>query len=179
MLQRDFDFVLGLKGDFFAQREIQLLLARIERNGTAGWESWWQVEFARFLQQRQHRHEWTRKHHPEGGRTPVNKKKPLADFIIKPHDRANAKSILLELKQSDSVEGCITNMAEDLRMMELMTATSASLNHKSLCVVGAHPRECKNAVRKTVESVAAEYGIKLFDVQTRYILNTGYAFTVF
>ena len=179
-LRRDFDFVLGLNGSFFAQRAIQLLLARIERNGILEWESWWQVEFARYLLRHRHRHEWARTHHPERDSARGNKKeKPMADFILKPHNRTNAPSILLELKQSDSVEGCITNMVKDIHTMAQSHSASASLNHKHLWIVGAHPRECKNTVRKTVESVASDYGIRLFDVQTRYILNTGYAFTIF
>jgi len=180
MLRRDYDFVLGLNGHFFAQREIQLLLARIEQNGIVEWESWWQVEFARYLLRHQHSHEWARKHHPEIDCAQSNKKeKPMADFILKPHNRTNAPSILLELKQSHSVEGCITNMVTDIHTMAQSHSASASLNHKSFWVVGAHPRACKNTVRKTVESAASEYGIRLFDIQTRYILNTGYAFTIF
>ena len=174
MLRNDFDFVIDLKKDFFAQRGIQRLLAAIERNGTAGWEPWWQVEFARFLHRHQERHEWTREHHIGIDRTKgALRDKLTADFMIKPRNRSTGgRPILLNLKQGDSVGGCITNMATE-------KMKSVSLSQKSFWMVGVHPRECKNTVRKTVEDVAEEYGIRLFDVQTRYILNTGYAFTVF
>ena len=178
MLRNDFNFIIDLKRDFFAQRSIQQLLAAIEKNGTAGWEPWWRVEFARFLYRHQHKHEWAREHLIKAGRTKgVLKDKLTADFMIKPRNRAGNRPILIELKQSDSVEGCIANMAENIRSMEKTKSVSGS--QRSFWVVGAHPRECKNTVRKTVESVATEYGIEIFDVQTRYILNTGYAFTVF
>jgi hypothetical protein len=178
MLRNDFEFVTNLKEEFFAQRKIQLLLATIEKNGTAAWEAWWQVEFARFLYQHQDKHDWAREHLIESGRKKVTEKNKLvADFIIKPRHNAMGRSILLEFKQSDSVTACITNMARDVSKVD--KTKSAAIDQRSFWVVGVHPRESKQAVRRTVTRVAAKYGVKIFDVHTRFILNTGLAYTVF
>ena len=178
LLRNDFDFVVGLKREFFAQRKIQLLLATMEKNGTTAWETWWQVEFARFLYGHQDKHDWTREHHIEIDHARVTEKDGLiADFMIKPRHHAMARSILLELKQSDSVKTCITNMAKDIRKVD--KTKSGAIDQRSFWVVGVHPRENKQVVRRTVKRVATSYGIKIFDVHTRFILNTGLAYTVF
>lgn len=178
MLRNDFDLVLGLKAEFFAQRQIQLQLAKMERDGIAGWKSWWRVEFARFLQRHRDGHEWALKHPLELERAMGAETDELtADFMIKPRYGRCANPILLELEQSDSIEGCITSMAQDIHTV--YQRESISLNHRNLWVVGVHPRENKQAVRDTVECVATYHGITLFDVCTRYILHTGYAFTIF
>jgi hypothetical protein len=154
------------------------LLAKIEKNGTTGWESWWQVEFARFLQRHRDRHEWERKQPLEVNRTPRSKQdKLVVDFSIRPNNHGSGTSILLELKQSATVEGCIASMARDIRTRGKRTTVSNC--RRSCWAVGVHPRECKNTVRKSVEAIAEEFGIRLVAVRTRYIPNTGYAFTVF
>ncbi|HEX9078596.1 MAG TPA: hypothetical protein VF795_03335 [Desulfuromonadaceae bacterium] len=174
MLRSDFDFVIDLNKGFFAQRVIQHLLATMERNGTAGWEPWWQVEFARFLHRHRDRHEWSCERRI--GTDRAKNKNTVADFTIKRSNSAGDRAILLKLRQDDSIRGCIADMTTDIRTAGTMKTGSSP---RSFWVVGVHPRECKNTVRKTVEEMAAEYGIRLFDVQTRYILNTGYAFTIF
>ena len=138
-LRNDFEFVVGLKREFFAQRKIQMLLATMEKNGTTSWEAWWQVEFARFLYGHQDKHDWSRDHHIEIDHAPVAEKdKLVADFMIKPRRHAMDRSILLELKQSDSVKTCITNMAKDIRRMD--KTKSGEIDQRSFWVVGVHPR---------------------------------------
>jgi hypothetical protein len=97
--------------------------------------------------------------------------------MIKPKNAGGVGQILLEFTQGDSVEGCFTHIAHDIHKVDkTKTALTA---RKSLWVVGVHPRDDKTAVRDTVERIADRHGIQLFDVYTRFIRHTGYAFTIF
>ncbi len=178
MIQKDFDFIIGLKEEFFSQRKIQHALSVIERNGITAWETWWQVEFATFLSLHKDGHEWHREHQIDVDRRKDKEKSRLiADFTIRPKNHAKDRFILLELKQNSSVTTCITNMAKDV--LKVDKAKASSIEQRSFWSVGLHPKESKKKVRMTVEDTADNYGIELFDVYTKFILNTGFAFTIF
>lgn len=178
MPRKDFDFTVSLFEDFFAQSKIQKSLKVIEKYTISGWELWWQIEFATFLSEHPDRHEWYREQAIDVDRRKnKNKDKLFADFIIRPRNHARDRFILIELKQNSSTKTCITNMTKDA--LKVWVAKESSLTQRSFWSVGVHPKVSKKLVREMVENAANVHEIDLFDVHTKFIPNTEFAFTVF
>lgn len=178
MLEKDFEFVKNIKGEFFSQRKIQHSLSVIKNNEISAWELWWQVEFATFLSQHKGGHEWYREQHIDLDRRKAKEKSKLvADFIIRPKNHALEKFILLELKQNRSLTTCITNMVKDVHKID--KAKASSLSQRSFWCVGVHPKDSKKKVKEMVISAAEKNNIGIHGVYTKFIPFTEFAFTIF
>jgi len=178
MPSKDFDLIVDLMNKFFAQKKIRNSLEVFECIGISDWETWWQVEFAVFLSGHESNHEWYREEYiPVDKRKERSKYNLIADFIIRPKNHALDKYILLEFKQHKSTRTCISRMFDDI--LKIDRAKVSSINLRSVWAVGVHPKGNKKILRAKVEEIARKRNLELCKVYTKFISNTGFAYSIF
>ncbi len=179
-MQKDFEYLSGLIGDFFDQPRIGRTFNIIEENEITGWEVWFQIEFAHFLSQHDSSPEWWREHTLKYDRRIEkirNSCRP--DFIIRKKGWKTDSYVALEIKQHPNAKACVNNMFKDIE--KIFKIKDSELDTRSFWVLGVHERTPKNDLRKYVaksfEEGNLEFSEKLF--LTKYIPKTNLSYTIF
>lgn len=177
-LKEDFEFVLQLAKDFFSQDEIvqKLRKFRNQKCEIKGWEIWFQVEFALFLQDHAQVSEVEReKKFQMDMRKSKEKTSCSIDFFIR--QKHKQSFIPLELKQDAAAAACIRHMLRDIHKFNKIRNTTMSTG-RSLWCLGVH------------EHVGDDYMARLihenqyFQLDPRFVItipiqDTDFSFTVF
>ncbi len=121
MKDKDANFVYQLMNEFFEQKHIVKRLKFFNvyediEDRIKGWEIWWQIEFAYFIDQHKNVTDWYREAaYVIDKRTTVSKEKVFIDFKISNNTCGDGEYIGLELKQSYNFHKCINKMLDDYK----------------------------------------------------------------
>jgi len=179
--KNDFIFTLNLFEDFFSQQRIQKSFQTIHKTSITGWEIWFQIEFATFLENKNSSvSEWYRE-----WEYPIDKRKSLKskmfiDFLVRQKYAKKDAYIALELKQNISAKTCITNMIKDVNKVTSIRKSSSDI--RSFWNIGIHKRISNNHFRdkeKIKEIVLEKFTTEDFFIESRYIKNTDFSYTIF
>ncbi len=187
-MKYDFEFICELMDSFTCQAHIQNTFNVIEQEKITGWENWLQVEFATFLSRYDSVGTWEREQsYYIDGRKRIDKNKAIVDFNVRKKCTKLNRMIALEFKQNTSSKTCITNMISDVQKIEDIRASSSTCM-RSYWVIGIHPRnmnkhhtEDKKDIKRRIlqKSKCTSFGLIEECILTKYIPNTGLAYTIF
>lgn len=178
--EADFEFSWQLLTAFFAQRRIRRALDEIAAKHISGWEKWWQVELALFLSEHDEIGSWNMEEEFLTDRRLTKKKDFVAaDIAFRKKGHAQDRLTILELKQDLDWKRCLANMMKDAEKIDATHARSLSdAEIRSFFVVGVYPSQPKAAVHDYIESLAERRGVEWDIMDTRFIADTPYSFTI-
>lgn len=133
MIDRDFQHLNGLLGNFFAQDHIQQKLHIIHDNEITGWEIWLQIEFANMLINTEHLY-WREQPLEYDYRQNREKFYFRPDFLLRKKGWAQDRYMAVEFKQNPNPTTCIKNMASDLK--KIGQIRKSELDLRSVWAVG-------------------------------------------
>lgn len=175
--KEDFNFISQLAQDFFDQDEIirKLLLFKNKKLAIKGWEIWFQVEFALFLQNHPLVAEVEReKKFKMDLRKSKDKVSCSIDFFLR--QKHKHTSIPLELKQDALAANCIRNMLKDIGKFEKIRSANFPTN-RSLWCLGVHETVTDEHITRLIhENKPFEFSVDY--VKTVEIQGTEYSFTL-
>ena len=179
--KNDFEFVVKLFENFFAQNRIQKQFQVISKCNITGWEIWLQIEFASFLEEIDVSiSEWYREWEYPLDKRKTNKSKMFIDFLIRQKYAKKDSYIALELKQSLSMKTCITNMIKDVdKVISIRKSTS---DIRSFWNIGIHKRISSNSYidnKEIKEIIISKFNTDNNFIESKYIRNTDFAYTIF
>jgi hypothetical protein len=179
--EADFEFTWGVLADFFNQKGIQRALDGIAECGATGWEKWWQIEFALYLSDRDDIGDWNME---EGFftdlRRSVEKDRIAVDFGIRKRGCSKDSMIFLELKQDADWKRCIENMLRDVaKVFSAQSRSHEGASMRSFFVCGIYRSEAKKDVHDYIEKRLNELDIEWELIDTKFIVNTPFSFTMF
>ncbi|AYO02929.1 hypothetical protein ACEWBT_21660 [Vibrio parahaemolyticus] len=175
----DFQFTLALAQDFFKQPEIQQRLQLITQRDITGWEIWFQVEFACFIDEHEEIDEWYREWQYTVDRRRTKTRQYMAiDFAFRRKRTSKDWYIALEVKQSLNATQCIHNMFKDVDKVWLMKSSEDDL--RSIWCLGIHPTTSQNDLQSMVEKYSGQYGFELDAKRIHHeeIEDTAWSFTL-
>ena len=179
-VEQDFDFTVKVLTAFFARARIQSTLQGVFETGATGWEKWWQIELAMFLSEYDDVSEWNMEEvFLTDLRTSTTKERMAIDVCFRRKRYATNHFVFLELKQDRDWKCCIANMLRDAEKFSASHKRSESgLQVRSFFLVGVYPSEDKAEVHNHIERAAESRNIDWEFMETRFIPNTDYSFTV-
>lgn len=133
MIDRDFQHLNGLLGDFFAQDHIQQKLHIIHDYEITGWEIWLQIEFANMLINTEHLY-WREQQLEYDYRQNREKLYFRPDFLLRKKGWAQDRYMAIEFKQNPNPTTCVKNMASDLK--KIGQIRKSELDLRSVWAVG-------------------------------------------
>jgi hypothetical protein len=179
--EADYEFTWGVLTDFFSQKGIRRALDGIYRCEATGWEKWWQIELALYLSEHEDIGDWNMEERFFTDlRRPVEKDSIAVDFGIRRKGCSKDSMIYLELKQDADWMRCIENMLRDAK--KVFTAQSRSHEGsavRSFFVAGIYPSETKKDVHDYIEKRLDELEMEWDLIDTKFIADTPYSFTMF
>lgn len=176
MNKHDFEFVVSLMDGFVRQPYIIEKLNMIHSNQITGWEIWFQVEFATYLNNHTSIAEWERE---KGFRTDKRKvsakDKVIVDFVIKQKYAKKTNYIALELKQHNSMATCIKKMQEDIGKIHF--ALKSDTSFRSFWNIGIHQKEAIDKMNAKLKQI--EHNMFRNCIKVQIIEETAFAYTIF
>lgn len=176
---KDFKFIISIMNGFVKQTSIQNKLNIIEECSITGWETWFQIEFASYLDNHQDISEWKREgQYLVDKRKCKYKSKMAVDFEIRQKNTKRDTFIALELKQHLRASTCIKNMLDDV--LKVNAAKQSHARFRSFWNIGIHQKENKNIIKEKIAKNVEEKNMTMHDyIEIRYIPNTNFAYTIF
>jgi hypothetical protein len=180
-IEADFEFTWGVLAGFFSQQRIQRTLAAIDGTDVTGWEKWWQVELALYLSDHDDVADWNMEERFYTDlRRSVEKDCIAVDLSFRRKKCSKDAWIFLELKQDPDCKRCIDNMLRDA----VKVANSHSRSHegaaiRSFFVAGIYRSESKADVHDYIDKRSDELDIEWDVMDTKFIPDTPYSFTLF
>lgn len=175
--KKDFEFLSGLATEFFKKRSITKALAVIDECEITGWETWLQIEFAKFFSEHELVFEWSREERYQLDQRSSNGKTACAiDFSIR--QKYKQSWLALELKQKNTVGSCIKSMLRDVVKVNKIKQSHNDI--RTLWCLGVH----KHADKATVMGQIAKYEVELdlelnrSQILTKRIGRSDYSFTL-
>ncbi|MCQ9087099.1 hypothetical protein [Vibrio alginolyticus] len=178
-MNTDFQFTLTLIQAFFKQPEILQRLQLIIQRKITGWEIWFQVEFACFIDAHGEISEWYREWQYTVDRRRTKTRQYMAiDFAFRRKRTSKDKYIALEVKQSFNTTQCIHNMLKDVDKVWLMKSSEDDL--RSMWCLGIYPTTAKNDLQSMIEKYSDQYGFELDAncIHHEKIEGTAWSFTL-
>ena len=112
-IHKDFNFLKNLLTEFLSQPDLIERFQIMKQTKISGWETWFQIELAIFLQQHENVAEWEREsRHSLDKRKKDYRNNISIDFYIR--QKYAQESIPLEIKQNEVARTCIRNMINDI-----------------------------------------------------------------
>jgi hypothetical protein len=178
-MKKDFELLNDILNEFVSQKSIQNRLNIIDECEITGWEIWFQIEFATFLNTHAGISEWYREEsYSLDKRKSKNKHKMKVDFLIRQKNTKKDKYIAIELKQHSNPFRCIDNMLKDI--VKISTARESYTDFRSYWCIGIHPREDKKMLKAKILQTSEKKDICLYNyMEIKYIPNTNFAYTIF
>lgn len=157
----DLKTVSELMRQFVDQDHVARGLHQITVSGITGWEKWWQVELALFMDGHPDICEWDVEHEFEVDRRKYDGDRLYVDFGFTLSEW-NAEYVFLELKQNSDYKKCIDQMFKDAEKYELLKNRSMDGTKKrSVFVVGFFEASSWAEVAGYFESCMEHYGFEL------------------
>lgn len=179
--KNDFIFTLSLFEEFFSQKKIQNSLQTINKTNITGWEIWFQVEFATFLENKHNAiSEWYREWEYPLDKRKSLKNKMFIDFLVRQKYAKKDSYIALELKQNISAKTCITNMIKDVNKVTAIRKSSSDI--RSFWNIGIYKRISDNHYQdkeKIEKIILSKFNTEESFIESKYIKNTNFAYTIF
>ena len=178
--EEDFNFTVGLLAAFFSRARVRSTLQKIYETEATGWEKWWQIELAMFLSDYEDVAEWDIEEvFLTDLRTGTAKDRMAIDVCFRRKGYAKGHFVFLELKQDRDWKRCIANMLGDAEKFAMSHKRSESgLDVRSFFLVGVYPSEDKAEVHDYIEDAADRCEVDWDFMETRFIPETEYSFTV-
>ena len=179
-VEEDFDFTVNLLTAFFSKARIRGTLQKIFETEATGWEKWWQIELAMFLCDYEDVAEWDMEEvFLTDLRTSISKDRMAIDVCFRRKGYTKGHFVFLELKQDRDWKRCIGNMLRDAEKFSTSHKRSESgLTVRSFFLVGVYPSEGKAEVHNFIEEAAGQRDVDWEFMETRFIPDTEYSFTV-
>lgn len=179
-MQKDFNFLISILDDFFAEDYIQKRLSLIESKEITGWEIWLQVELGIFLDNREEIMDLTRElKYSIDKRKAHNREHIAIDFVFrKKHSNTN-KRIALEIKQNRRFSSCLRGMMVDAWKMNLLKSSNDNL--RSLWLLGVYSKPEDQNINEMIMYYADTYDVELVKncIATKSISGTNFMYTLF
>jgi hypothetical protein len=179
--EADFEFTWSVLTDFFKQKRIQRTLPDIVDTEVTGWEKWWQVELALYLSDHDDVADWNMEERFFTDlRRETGKDSIAVDLSFRQKRHSTDALIFLELKQDLDWKRCIENMLRDAK--KVFAAHSRSQEGsavRSFFVAGIYRSEPKALVHDYVERRLDELEMDWELMDTKFIADTPYSFTLF
>lgn len=179
--EADFNFTFDLLSGFFAQGRIQRALDAIAETGASGWEKWWQIELVLYASDHEDVGDWDMEEPFFTDLRTQQKKDFIAvDLCFRRKKCSRDSMVFVELKQSEDWKRCIENMMRDAeKVYGSHTRSHNNISMRNFFVAGVYPRVSKAEVHDYVMERSEELEIDVEMVDSKFIANTPYAFTLF
>lgn len=139
-MKADFLYINELVSDFVSQKQFVNALRLIYEQEITGWETWFQVEFSRFLSTHHTEPVWGRELALEFDYRKEKEKYFLKpDFLIRKKGWRKESYAALEVKQHRDSATCISNMMKDLKKVGKIRASELDL--RTYWALGLFPTE--------------------------------------
>lgn len=180
-VEADFEFTWAVLTDFFGQKRIQRALDAIHETDVTGWEKWWQVELALYLSDHEEVGDWNMEERFFTDlRRGMERDSIAVDLRFRRKRCSKDALIFLELKQDSDWKRCVENMLRDAK--KVFGAQSCSHEGsivRSFLVAGIYPSEPKALVHDYVERRLDELEMDWDLMDTKFIADTPFSFTLF
>lgn len=174
----DFEFMKSLTVDFFKKKSIKDTIAIIEESEIKGWEKWLQIEFSKFINDRENISAWDREcRYALDKRSSKNKSACSVDFSVK--QKHKQSWLAIELKQINSAASCIKSMHTDI--LKIYKIKGSQDDIRTIWCIGVHYHEDDLKIKSIIAKYSTFHEIKLNHdhMMTKKIGKTKYAFTLF
>lgn len=136
VFKSDLKIVRNIMDGFLSQPHIKKGLNQISELGITGWEKWWQIELAIYIDEYPDIEEWDIEHAFDVDGRKVQKTTLFVDFGFTMKGW-NKQYSFIELKQNEDFKKCIDNMFKDAEKYELLKSESNDgVAKRSVFVVG-------------------------------------------
>ncbi|MEK6762975.1 MAG: hypothetical protein AABY96_09690 [Nitrospirota bacterium] len=173
---------MSLLDAFFKQSQIQTVLAMIADKDISGWEKWWQIELALFLSEHDDVAEWDMEEPFFTDLRHDTSQDSLAiDLCFRRKRHSTERLIFLELKQDQDWKRCVANMlsdAEKVYSAQSKSVFDAEIRNFFLAGIYISPNESKAEIHDYIEKVTESRDVEWELMETRFIANTPYSFTL-
>jgi len=156
-------------------------LGAIHETEVSGWEKWWQVELALYLNDHDDVADWNMEERFFTDlRRSVEKDSIAIDLCFRRKRCSKDSMIYLELKQDADWKRCMDKLLRDaLKVSDAQTRSQEGDAVRSFFVAGIYPSIPKVEVHDYVEKRLEELAIDWDVMDTKFISNTPYGFTMF
>jgi hypothetical protein len=178
-MKGDFEFVLDLAEKFFVQDEVQKKFKLINEYEFTGWEIWFQIEFASFLQQHDAVSEIIREFgYSIDKRMRGSQTRMHIDFLIRKKRSSRSSYITLEVKQNQNASSCVKGMMNDIQKIWKLKKSEDDL--RSMWCLGIYPTVEDENITQIIDKQSKLVGVELPKhlIQTKKIPNTSFSFTL-
>jgi len=171
---RDLDFVIKLFDGFFSQKRIQKRLDVIDNRHITGWEIWFQIEFATYLDMKEESiSEWYREYPYSTDKRKTSQKKMFIDFLVRQKYAKKDSFVALELKQNISGKKCVNNMIKDINKVISMRKSESDI--RSFWNVGVYLEHIdEDEIKNILEPYINNKYMKI-----KQIKNTNFSYIIF
>lgn len=179
--EADFDFTFDVLASFFKRAKVQRALQSIEDMEVTGWEKWWQIELALYMDEHPDVAEWDMEE-PffTDRRTSAQKDFVAVDLCFRRKKQSSDSLIFLELKQDVDWRRCVNNMMRDAeKIYSCQSRSHSGAAIRNFFVAGVHPSEAKAEVRDYILDRAEKLEIDVDLVDSKFIPNTNFSVTLF
>jgi len=174
-IHKDFNFLKNLLTEFLSQPDLIERFQIMKQTKISGWETWFQIELAIFLQQHENVAEWEREsRHSLDKRKKDYRNNISIDFYIR--QKYAQESIPLEIKQNEVARTCIRNMINDIAKFRSIRRSSLRTGREPWCL-GIHNK----VTEKTIRDYLIDYELNYLEncLWIHEIPNTEYMVTLF
>lgn len=178
-MKEDFNFVLNLADEFFAQKEVQKKFQLINEHDITGWEIWFQIEFTNFLNKHRDVSEIIREQgYTIDKRTSGKQKSMYIDLLFRKRNCAKDRYIAVEIKQNQSASLCIKGMIDDIRKIWKLKQSEDDL--RSMWCLGIYPTIDNDKITELIEKYTDNTDVELNGslIGTRKIPATVFSYTL-
>lgn len=168
---RDLKMVSKLMENFFKSQNFVGGLNQISSIGITGWEKWWQIEFAVFIDNLDGIDEWDMEHEFEVDQRKGGGDRVYVDFGFRVNDWKD-EYVFLEFKQNQDYKKCIDNMFKDAEKYEMVkTRSTDGLKSRNNFVVGIFESFDMEYILQYFNDSMGEYGFDLTEEEYSFIKN--------
>lgn len=178
-MKGDFEFLLDLVEEFFEQDEVQKKFKLIDQHEFTGWEVWFQIEFASFLQEHDKVAEIIREYgYSIDKRMRGSQTRMHIDFLIRKKHSSRNSYIALEVKQNQRASSCVKGMMNDIQKIWKLKRSEDDL--RSMWCLGIYPTIEDEKISQLIDKQSDLAGVELPQnlIQTKKVPNTNFSFTL-
>ena len=175
----DFNYIEKIFTNFFHRQKIQSTLSFFDKHGITGWEKYFQLEFARHLEDYEDNPEWWIESSLEFDRR-MEKVKTLLrpDLLLRKKGWKSETYSIIEMKQKDNCSICVSEMVRDLN--KVYKVKSSELEIRNIIAIGVHKRSDKSIIKKDIIKKLGQFDWDTDDmiIKIYHIPNTSYGYTL-
>jgi hypothetical protein len=179
--EADLDFTFDILESFFKRARVQRALQNIEEMEVTGWEKWWQIELALYVDEHPEVAEWDMEE-PffTDRRTSTQKDFVAIDLCFRRKKHSSESMVFLELKQDLDWKRCVNNMMRDAeKVYGCHSRSHSGAAIRNFFLAGVYPSEQKAVVHDYIKERAEELDVAVDLVDSKFIPNTNFTFTLF